>query len=230
MRPRSAAVSVALVRRAAGHAAAWTRSHPLAADALLAAALIGAAVLSSRSWISLYRLGDPSYDLPTRFEELAGLVATIGPLALRRRAPLFALVACTAGFLGARLLLDSLEQAISILAVAIAIYSAAAYGSPRRRNVVCAVCLVAMMPRLWYETGNQVAPDVPDRQLVLAIQMLTSLLIFGAMWALGAAIGSGRGRAAEVLDQTVGVAGGGEGEAGGAGFGGRGGDARGVGG
>src|SRR4051794_41978009 len=72
MRPRSAAVSVALVRRAAGHAAAWTRSHPLAADALLAAALIGAAVLSSRTWISLYRLGDPSYDLPTRFEELAG--------------------------------------------------------------------------------------------------------------------------------------------------------------
>jgi signal transduction histidine kinase len=191
------------MRRTAGRIAAWIRSHPLAVDVAVAGALIGAAVLSSRSWISLYRLGDPSYDLPSRSEELAGLVATIGPLALRRRAPLVALVACTAGFLGARLLLDSLEQTISIIAVAIAIYSAAAHGRPKWRNVVCAICLLTMMARLWYETGDQLAPDVPERQLVLAIQMLTTLLIFGAMWALGAAIGSGRRRAAELLERTV---------------------------
>ena len=134
---------------------------------------------------------------------MAGLVAAIGPLAFRRRAPLVALVACTAGFLGARLLLDSLEQTITVIAVAIAIYSAAAYGRPRRRNVVCALCVVAMMARLWYETGNLLAPDVPDRELVLAIQMLTILMLFGAVWALGAAIGSGRRRAAELLDRTV---------------------------
>jgi signal transduction histidine kinase len=60
-----------------------------------------------------------------------------------------------------------------------------------------------MMARLWYETGNQLAPEVPERQLVLAIQMLTTLLVFGAMWALGAAIGSGRRRAAQLLDRTV---------------------------
>jgi signal transduction histidine kinase len=199
----SAASSVAPVRRTAGHVAAWIRSHPLVADAVLAAGLLGAAVLSSRTWVSLYRLGDPSFALPSRFEEVAGLAAAIGPLALRRRAPLVALVGCTAGFLGAHVLLDGLEQTISAIAVAIAIYSAAAHGPPRWRNVVCSVCLVAMMARLWYETGNQLAPDVPDRQLVLAIQMLTNIVLFGAVWALGAAIGSGRRRAAELLDRTV---------------------------
>jgi signal transduction histidine kinase len=185
------------------HCAAWIRSHPLGADAVLAAALVGAAVLSSRSWFNLYRLGDPSYDLPSRFEEVAGLVAPIAPLALRRRAPLAALVGCTAGFLCSRLLLGSLEQSITVIAVAIAVYSAAAHGRPGRRNVVCAVCVVVVMARLWYETGNQLAPDVPDRQLVLAIQMLTIGALFGAVWALGAAMGSGRRRAAELLDRTV---------------------------
>jgi signal transduction histidine kinase len=96
-----------------------------------------------------------------------------------------------------------LEQTISIIAVAIAIYTAAAQGRPKWRNVVCAVCVLTMMARLWYETGDQLAPDVPERQLVLAIQMLTTLLVFGAMWALGAAIGSGRRRAAQLLDRTV---------------------------
>ena len=41
--------------------------------------------LGGMAWIGLYRLGDPSYDLPSGFEELAGLVVSIGPLALRRR-------------------------------------------------------------------------------------------------------------------------------------------------
>src|SRR4051794_40861074 len=203
MRPRSAAVSVARVRRTARHVAAWIRRHPLLADAALAAALLGAAILSSRTVISLYRLGDPSYDLPSRLEEVVGLAAAIGPLAFRRRAPLVALVGCTAGFLGARVWLGALEQTITVIAVAIAIYSAAAHGRPRWRNVVCSVCVVAMMARLWYETGDQLAPDVPERQLVLAITMLTVLVLFGAVWALGAAIGSGRRRAAELLDRTV---------------------------
>jgi signal transduction histidine kinase len=203
MRPGSAAVSVAQVRRTAGHVAAWIRSHPGIADAVLAATLVGAGVLSSRTFVNLYRLGDPSYDLPSRLEEVAGLVAAIGPLAFRRRAPLVALVACTAGFLGARVLLDALEQSITVIAVAIAIYSAAAHGHPRWRNVVCSVCVVAMTARLWYETGGQLAPDVPDRQLVLAITMLTVVALFGAAWALGAAIGSSRRRAAELLDRTL---------------------------
>jgi hypothetical protein len=156
--------------------------------------VFGAAVLSSRTYVSLYRLGDPSYGLPSTAEELAGLAATIGPLAFRRRAPLAALAASTAGFLGSRLWFDALEQTITVIAVAIAIYSAAAHGRPRWRNAVCAVCVVSVMARLWHEVGSQLAPDVPDRQLVLALQVLTFLVLFGAVWALGAAIGSGRRR------------------------------------
>src|SRR5215217_5909432 len=57
MRPTSAVVSVAPVRREAGHVPVWIRSHPFVADAVLAAALLGVAVLSSRTFLSLYRLG-----------------------------------------------------------------------------------------------------------------------------------------------------------------------------
>jgi signal transduction histidine kinase len=182
---------------------AWIASHPTVTDVALAVAVLGVAVGSSRTFINLYRLGDPSYDLPSTFEELAGLAVTIGPLAFRRRAPLAALAACTAGFFVGRLLLDSLEQTISVIAVAIAVYSAATHGRPRWRELVCSVCAVAVLARLWHEASSQLPSDVPDRQLLIGITMLTSVALFGAVWALGAAIGSGRRRAAELLDRTV---------------------------
>jgi signal transduction histidine kinase len=178
-------------------------SHPMATDVALAAAVLGIAVGSSRTFVNLYRLGDPSYDLPSTFEELVGLAVTIGPLAFRRRAPLAALAACTAGFFVGRLLLDSLEQTISVVAVAIAVYSAAAHGRPRWREVVCSVCTVAVLARLWEEASSQLPSEVPDRQLLIGITTLTSVVLFGAVWALGAAIGSGRRRAAELLDRTL---------------------------
>jgi signal transduction histidine kinase len=182
---------------------AWIKSHPMAADIALAAVVLAAAVASSRTYLTLSRLGDPAYDPPSRFAELAGLTATIGPLAFRRRAPLAALAACTAGLLGARVLLGSVEQTITVIAFAIALYSAAAYGRARWRNVACSVCVLAIMPRLWNETGRGVPPQVPDRALVMALQMLSFVVLFGAVWALGTAIGAGRRRAAVLLERTV---------------------------
>ena len=182
---------------------AWTRFHPLAADTALAAAVLAAAILSSRTWTSLYGLGDPLFRLPTTAEELGGLAAVIAPLALRRRAPLTALLACTAGLLVARYLLHSVEPTITSIALAIALYSAAAYGRPRWRNVACAVSVVAVMFQMWGDVAETLPPEVPDRLLVLTMELLVSLVLFCAMWALGSAIGAGRRRAAELLERTM---------------------------
>jgi DNA-binding NarL/FixJ family response regulator len=50
---------------------------------------------------------------------------------------------------------------------------------------------------------STVPPEVPDRRLVQAIALLFNLVLFFAMWALGAAIGSGRRRAKELFERTV---------------------------
>jgi signal transduction histidine kinase len=182
---------------------AWIRSHPTATDAALAAVVLGAAMLSSRTWTTLYRLGDPSQRLPSTVEELLGLAAVIAPLALRRRAPLAALLASTAGFFASRYLLHSVEPTITSIALAIALFSAAAHGRPRWRNVVCSVSLLAIMVELWAEGGDKLPSETPDRLLVLGVELLVSLALFVAMWALGSAIGSSRRRAAELLDRTL---------------------------
>jgi signal transduction histidine kinase len=181
---------------------AWTRSHPAATDAALAAVVLGGAVVSSRTWMTLYRLGDPAYRLPSTVEELLGLVVVIAPLALRRRAPLSALLACTAGFFASRYLLHSVEPTITSIALAIALFSAAAHDRPRWRNVVCSVCLLAIMIELAVEASDKVPPETPDRVLVLGVDLLVSLALFAAMWALGSVIGAGRRRAVELLDRT----------------------------
>jgi signal transduction histidine kinase len=183
---------------------AWLHSHPLAADVALAAVLFGAALVSLRTTLNLYELGgDPTYHPPSTFEKLCGLAATICPLVLRRRAPLLVLPACTAGFLLARVAFEVPESSMTAIALSLAVYSTAAYGRALWRHVVCSVTLVVIMGELWREVDAQLPPDVPDAGLVLAIELLVNVALFGAMWALGSTIGAGRRRAAELLERTV---------------------------
>jgi signal transduction histidine kinase len=175
----------------------------MAADVALAAAALGLAVVSSRVAIKTGEWADPSYRSPSALAELGGLVATIAPLALRRRAPLAAALACTAGFVGSRILFDAVEPSVTGLVVAIAIFSAAAHGRAPWRNWVCAVCAVAVIGELLRELGVQQGPGQPNRLLFVAFVMLFYIALVCAMWALGSAIGAGRRRAAELLDRTV---------------------------
>ena len=185
-------------------ARAWSRSHPQAADTVLAAVLLALALVSSRAAVDFAELVDPAgLALPTPAEELAGLLATIGPLALRRRAPLGALLACAAGFVLSRTVLHAVEPSVVGIVISIAVYSAAAYGRAPWRHAACAVAAVAVIAELWRE----IALAVPDDEARVLLNELFFLLFYAtliaAMWALGSAIGAGRRRAAVLLDRTA---------------------------
>jgi signal transduction histidine kinase len=176
----------------------------VAADAALAAALFGAALSSSHVTIEYVQAGDRSYRAPDAAGVAVGLAAMVVPLAVRRRFPLSALLACIAGFLLSRNALGSVESTMTTIVLSFAVYSAAAHGRARWRNWVCAVCLVAVMAELWLEVNDDYfAPDVPNLLLLQVLVLLVSFALLCAMWALGAALGSGRRRARELLERTV---------------------------
>src|SRR5450755_3699990 len=135
--------SVVPVLRRVSRAWAWIQSHPAAADAALAVALLGVAVWSSRVYTDVYS-GAPGQ--PDATENIAGLAAVVLPLALRRRAPLTVLLASTAAFIAFVVLLAPVvEGSVTVIALSLAVYSAAAHGRARRRDWVCGICLVAIV-------------------------------------------------------------------------------------
>jgi signal transduction histidine kinase len=187
---------VSIVRRAWG----WIESHPLGADTALAAALLSAALVSSDVTLDLFK-DDPSFEPPDKTAVAAGLVAMVAPLALRRRAPLTVLLATTAAFLAlSQLVGPELEATITAIGISLAFYSAAAHSRSRWRNWVGGICVVAVLGQTVLEL-NAIGPDLPVLFQVFAA--LTNFALFGAMWALGAALGSGRRRAKELLERTV---------------------------
>jgi signal transduction histidine kinase len=192
------------VRTTIRRARAWTRSYPTATDGLLAAVLLTLGYVSSRASVELTEAAAiPGVDVPTRAEEVAGLVVTIAPLALRRRAPIAALLVAAAGFVGSRILLDAAEASIVGIALSISIYSAAAYGRAPHRHWACGVAAAAVIGELWRELTLDIPGVEADTDLVKVFAMVFYAALIVAMWALGSAMGSGRRRAAELLDRTL---------------------------
>jgi signal transduction histidine kinase len=181
----------------------WIRSHPTAADAALAAVLIGAALVSS--WVEIDNLppDGPLSRSPSTAAVIAGVLLVVGPLALRRRAPLGVLVASTAGFLVARIVLESSDSMITAIALSLAFYSAAAHGRARWRNWVCGASLIAVMAELWRELAILDAGGVKHVLILQMIALLINLGLFCAMWALGGALGTGRRRGVELLERNA---------------------------
>jgi signal transduction histidine kinase len=177
---------------------AWIRLHPLAADTVLMAALLIAALVSSNVEIDNRDAVDPSYAPPAAAAVVAGVAPMIVPLALRRVAPLSALLASIAGFLLARVALDTGDTTITTIALSLSVYSAAAHGHPRWRNWVCGACLVAVMAELWREVNVNFPPGLPNELETQILALVLNLALFAAMWALGAALGTGRRRAREL--------------------------------
>jgi signal transduction histidine kinase len=189
-------VSVARVRKIS-RAWAWIQSHPAAADAALAAALLGAAIWSSHVYTDLFS-GDPKLQAPDATENIVGLAAVVLPLALRRRAPLTVLVASTAAYIAYVVLLGPVvEGSITVIAVALAVYSAATHGRARRRDWACGICLVAIVGLIVF---NNPFGYPLEYQL---LQVLVYVALFCALWSLGAALNSRRRRAEELLERTV---------------------------
>ena len=177
----------------------WIRRHPLAADTALAAALLVAAYVSSRVEIDNRDVVDPSYAPPSTAAVVAGVAPMVVPLAFRRVAPLSALLACAAGFLLARVALDTGDATITTIVLSLAVYSAAAHGDPRWRTWVCGICLVAVMAELWRELNVDFPPELPNRLLTQILALVLNLALFRrcGRWARARL---GRRRAGELLD------------------------------
>jgi signal transduction histidine kinase len=159
--------------------------------------------VSSKVELDNLEPGSPSYRSPSTAAVVAAAGMLVAPLVLRRRAPLSVLVACTAGFLFARTVLDSGDATITAIALSLAVYSAAAHGRPRWRHGICAISLIAVMTELWRELNIVYPADTPNLFLNQILALLINFALFCAMWALGAALGSGRRRGAELLKRTV---------------------------
>ena len=182
---------------------AWIQAHPGAADAALAAVLMGAALVSFDATTDIFA-ADPSFRPPSRLGVTVGLAAVIAPLALRRRAPLTVLLVSTTAYVVLVLRTGpGVEGSITAIAFSLAVYSAAAHGRARWRDWVCGICLVAVLATLWRQLTVGIPPDESIPVLFLSFILLTNLALFCALWALGAALGSGRRRARQLLERTV---------------------------
>jgi signal transduction histidine kinase len=106
------------------------------------------------------------------------------------------LISTTALIAYVALLGPNVEQSITALALALAVYSAAAHGCARRRNWVCASCLAAIIGLVVLENPL----DLPLEYRL--VDVLVNVGLFCAFWGLGAALGSGRRRAEELLQRT----------------------------
>ena len=180
---------------------AWARSHPLLADAALASVLLGAALVSSHVAIEVNQVARPDYRPPATAAVVAGLAATFVPLAVRRRFPLTALLGCAVGLVGARVVFDSVETSITLLALAVAFYSAAVYGRPGWRTAAGGSSLVLLVAELWREVVAG-SPPIKNVLLFQAFNIALNVVLLVCFWALGAAVRSGRRRARELAERT----------------------------
>jgi signal transduction histidine kinase len=191
------AVSVVRVPRRFRRVWALTRSHPLVADLLLAAVLLALALLSFEVTRGLFA-GDPQNPVPDTAWNTACLAGIILPLALRRRIPLSVLLVAMTTFVVYTVVFGPfVEFFVTVIALSLAVYSAAAHSRARLRNAVCAACLAALIALL--VLNNPLGFPLDYRMLTV----LGNGALFCALWALGAALGAGRRRARELLQRTV---------------------------
>jgi signal transduction histidine kinase len=172
------------------------RSHPLIADSALAVALMGAAIVGFRVIVHLF--DDPSLSPPGNLENAVGVAAVILPLAARRRAPLTVLLVSVAVYIAYVVVLGPVvETSVTVIALSLAVYSAATHGHRPWRNWVCGASLVAIVgfSAVYNPFGFPL-----DYRLLLG---LVNVALFCALWSLGAALSAGRRRAAELLKRTV---------------------------
>src|SRR4051794_6707118 len=160
---------------------AWAsiEAHTTIVDLGTAALLLGAAFVSSHLLHVDAAAHDPSFNVPNRAGLAIGLACTVLPLALRRRAPLAALTACTFGFLLSRSAFGADETAIVSIVLSLAVYSAAANGRPYWRTWVCGGCLVAVMTQVWHEATAGIPADMPT---MLPVAFLTLVLLYFALY------------------------------------------------
>src|SRR3954452_14817812 len=100
----------------------WTRSHPLMADAVIAGVLLPVSLVSSKLELDNLQQGTPMYRSPSAAAVMASAGLLVAPLVWRRRAPLSALLACTAAILFERIVLDAGDATTTAVVFSLPVY------------------------------------------------------------------------------------------------------------
>jgi len=167
---------------------------------VLVAVLLGSAIVSSNVTVSILQARGP-YQAPSTTGILVGWVATVAPLAVRRRFPFATLVAVTAGLLLSRVVFDTVENSITSIVLGLAFYSAAAHSRRGWRDCGAGVCLAVLLAELWRELTVD-APPIENLLVFQAFQLLLNMALQVAMWALGRAMSASRRRARELVERA----------------------------
>jgi len=91
---------------------------------------------------------------------------------------------------------------VSVLALGLAVYSAAAHGRPGWRSAACGVGVAVLIAELWREVVTN-APPIDNLLVFQAFTLSLNLVLLSSMWALGASVRSGRRHARELAERTV---------------------------
>jgi signal transduction histidine kinase len=169
--------------------------YPLIGDCILTLVLVALAFFSLRAYWALA-------PLPVHPLLATALVSLeIIPLALRRVFPAAALLVISTAAVALQALNVPELNFVAIAAI-IAIFSAAAYGGSRR-NLVCGLCLAAIIGSISYNlvfSGNVVLPI--NRFLFGATNFLLNSMLFLPIWWFGNTLRKSREQTSQLRDST----------------------------
>jgi signal transduction histidine kinase len=169
--------------------------YPLAGDSILTLVLAVLAFFSLRAFWALAPL--PVH--PLLATTLVSL--EIIPIALRRVFPSAALLIITTAGVVLQLL-NIPEMSFVAITLIIAVFTVAMYGG-RRRNLICGVCIAAIVGSISYKlvfSGNVVLPI--DRFLYGATNFLLNMMFFLPIWWFGNTLRKSREQTAQLRESA----------------------------
>jgi signal transduction histidine kinase len=175
-------------------------TRPLVTDAAEAVLLAALGVLAVRVGIDTAL---PGYRPPPTAVWVLLTLALILPLAWRRRFPLSVLAVVTVVFFPYRLV-DVPDLTVSVVVWWLALYSAGAYGRPRRRDLVRALNVVAALGFLAYRLVVVGGSVVEGTQLVrAAFLVLFNIAFVVAAWVFGDVVAERRRQERALLERAA---------------------------
>lgn len=170
-------------------------------DAGLAALFLFAGIIAAQVQVTLSADAEPSFQPPP----VAVLGTTVGltsaPLAFRRICPEITLIAVAAGFVFGRLA-GHPDVNVGLLAIQVAVYSCAAHGRSRRRNLVLAAVTLACLAELSVELTQSIEA-YSGFVLAQVFDLAYNATVFVLPWALGASMRVIRARGDRLADYAA---------------------------
>jgi signal transduction histidine kinase len=175
------------------------RHHPAAVDAALAVVSGVLAIAAADVVFDDIARFDPSFQAPSGTAIAVAMLSVTLPLAVRRRLPLLAALVIAAALVLGRQVLDVYEQAMSVLALYLSLYSAARYGTGRWRvpALACATGLVT------FEIVDEVFLSNSGRAVEAnAFFFFYNVVILALPWWLGSTMRTRQRREQQLLAQA----------------------------